>query len=80
MTIHMKVLYQMIFIYVQKKKENYNHIFYHLLIQVMNNKEEENELMNTELMISVFYPESEEDHLYFSFFFVISFSNLLTIL
>ena len=51
-----------------KKDENYNHRFYHLLIQVMNNKEEENELMNTELMISVFYPEKDEDQLYFSFF------------
>ena len=51
-----------------KEDGNYNHRFYHLLIQVMNNTEEDNEFMNTELMISVFYPESEEDHLYFSFF------------
>ena len=53
-----------------KEDGNYNHRFYHLLIQVMNNnkEEEDNELMNTELMISVFYPESEEDQLYFSFF------------
>ena len=51
-----------------KEDGNYNHRFYHLLIQGINIKEEGNEFMKAELMISVFYPESEEDHLYFSFF------------
>ena len=46
---------------------NYNHRFYHILVQVINNKEN-NDFLNTELMISVFYPETEEDNLYFSFF------------
>ena len=46
---------------------NYNHRFYHILVQVMNN-EENNDFLNTELMISVFYPSIEEDNLYFSFF------------
>ena len=46
---------------------NYNHRFYHVLIQVINNNEN-NDFMSTELMISIFYPEYEEDNLYFSFF------------
>ena len=47
---------------------NYNHRFYHLLIQLINN-DENNDFMNTEFMISIFYPEiEEENNLYFSFF------------
>ena len=46
---------------------NYNHRFYHLLIQVIYN-DENNDFMSTELMISIFYPEYEENNLYFSFF------------
>ena len=46
---------------------NYNHRFYHLLIQLINNREN-NDFMSTELMISIFYPEYEENNLYFSFF------------
>ena len=46
---------------------NFNHRFYHILVQVINN-EENNDFLNTELMISVFYPEIEEHNLYFSFF------------
>ena len=47
---------------------NYNHRFYHLLIQLIN-KEESNDFMSSELMISIFYPEyEEENNFYFSFF------------
>ena len=46
---------------------NYNHRFYHLLIQLINN-DENNDFISTELMISIFYPEYEENNLYFSFF------------
>ena len=47
---------------------NYNHRFYHLLIQSINN-DENNDFMSSELMISIFYPEyEEENNLYFSFF------------
>ena len=47
---------------------NYNHRFYHLLIQLINN-DENNDFMSSELMISIFYPEHEEENnLYFSFF------------
>ena len=47
---------------------NYNHRFYHLLIQLINN-DENNDFMSSELMISIFYPEyEEENNLYFSFF------------
>ena len=47
---------------------NYNHRFYHLLIQVIN-IDENNDFMSTKLMISIFYPEyEEENNLYFSFF------------
>ena len=46
---------------------NYNHRFYHLLIQLIN-KDKNNDFMNTEFMISIFYPEMEENNLYFSFF------------
>ena len=51
---------------LSKEDGNYNHRFYHLLIQVIN--KESNDLLSTDLIISVFYPESEEDNLYFSFF------------
>ena len=47
---------------------NNNHRFYHILIQIINNK---NEFTNNELLISIFYPENEENkenNLYFSFF------------
>ena len=50
-----------------KEDGNYNHRFYHILVQVINN-EENNDFLHTELMISIFYPETEEDNLYFSFF------------
>ena len=47
---------------------NYNHRFYHLLVQLINN-DENNDFMSSELMISIFYPEyEEENNLYFSFF------------
>ena len=47
---------------------NYNHRFYHLLIQLINNYKN-NDFMSSELMISIFYPEyEEENNLYFSFF------------
>ena len=46
---------------------NFNHRFYHILVQEINN-EENNDFLNTELMISVFYPEIEENTIYFSFF------------
>ena len=47
---------------------NYNHRFYRVLIQLINNREN-NDFMSTELMISIFYPEyEEENNLYFSFF------------
>ena len=47
---------------------NDNHRFYHLLIQSINN-DENNDFMSSELMISIFYPEyEEENNLYFSFF------------
>ena len=38
--------------------ENSNHKFYHILIQTMD---QNNDFMNKELLISVFYPENEED-------------------
>ena len=47
---------------------NFNDRFYHILVQVINNNEENNDFVNTELMISIFYPSIEEDNLYFSFF------------
>ena len=47
---------------------NFNDRFYHILVQVINNNEENNDFLNTELMISIFYPSIEEDNLYFSFF------------
>ena len=46
---------------------NFSHRFYHILVQMINN-EENNDFLNTELIISVFYPEIEEHNLYFSFF------------
>ena len=46
---------------------NYNHTFYHLLIQVIND-DENNDFMNTNLMISIFYPENQENNLDFAFF------------
>ena len=46
---------------------NFNARFYHILVQVIGN-EENNDFLNTELMISIFYPSIEEDTLYFSFF------------
>ena len=47
-----------------KEDGNYNHRFYHILIQIKR----ATDFMNTELMISLFYPEKEENNLYFSFF------------
>ena len=47
---------------------NFNARFYHILVQVINNNEENNDFLNKELMISIFYPSIEEDTLYFSFF------------
>ena len=44
--------------------EDCNHRFYHLLIQVMN----PDDFMNTDLMVSIFYPENEENNLYLAFF------------
>ena len=46
---------------------NFNHRFYHILVQ-LNNNARKNDFLCTELMISVFYPEIEENDLYFSFF------------
>ena len=45
---------------------NFNDRFYHILVQVINN-EENNDFLTTELMISIFHPEIEENF-YFSFF------------
>ena len=45
---------------------NYNPRFYHLLIQVINN--ENNDFDYSNLMISIFYPATEENNTYFSFF------------
>ena len=45
----------------------YNNTFYHILVQVIDTDENIG-FMNTELMISCFYPENEEDSFYFSFF------------
>ena len=67
MTMHESTFTNDFYLY-SKEDGNYNNRFYHLLIQVINKKEEKNDFMNAELMISVFYPENEEDHLYFSFF------------
>ena len=46
-----------------------SHKFYHLLIQLIS-IDENNDFMSSELMISIFYPEhnEEENNLYFSFF------------
>ena len=46
---------------------NSNHRFYHLLIQEINTNEKK-DLMSTNLMISIYYPEKEENNLNFSFF------------
>ena len=55
------------FYLILKEDGNSNNRFYHILIRAIN-KDENNEFMNTELIISVFYPDIEEDTLYFSFF------------
>ena len=47
-----------------KEDGNYNHRFYHILVQIPGN----NDFHNTELILSIFYPEIEENNLYFSFF------------
>ena len=67
MTMHESTSTNDFYLY-SKEDGNYDNRFYHLLVQVINIEEDSNDLMNTELVISVFYPESEEDHLYFSFF------------
>ena len=54
---------------------NYNHRFYHLLVQMINN-DKNNDFMSTKLMISIFYPENEENNLYFSFFCHFIFQSL----
>ena len=50
-----------------KENENSHNKFYHILIQVIEN-EENNESMNNELMISLFYPEDADNTLDLSFF------------
>ena len=67
MTMHESTWTNDFYLY-SEEDGNYNHRFYHLLIQLINN-DENNDFMSSELMISIFYPECEEENnLYFSFF------------
>ena len=67
MTMHDSTYTNDFYLY-SEEDGNYNHRFYHLLIQLINN-DENNDFMSSELMISIFYPEyEEENNLYFSFF------------
>ena len=69
MTMHESTFTNDFYLYL-KEDENYKQRFYHILIQVIENNEN-NDFMNKELMISVYFPESEEENennLYFSFF------------
>ena len=66
MTMHESTWTNDFYLY-SEEDGNYNHRFYHLLIQGINN-DENNDFMSSELMISIFYPENEENSLYFSFF------------
>ena len=66
MTMHESTWTNDFYLY-SEEDGNYNNRFYHILVQVIIN-EENNDFLHTELMISIFYPEIEEDNLYFSFF------------
>ena len=67
MTMHESTWINDFYLY-SKEDGNYNHRFYHLLIQMINNDENNDDFMSNKLMISIFYPENEENNLYFSFF------------
>ena len=67
MTMHETTCTNDFYLY-SEEDGNYNLRFYHLLIQSINN-DENNDFMSSEMMISIFYPEyEEENNLYFSFF------------
>ena len=67
MTMHESTWANDFYLYSEEDGDD-NHRFYHLLIQLINN-DENNDFMSSELMISIFYPEyEEENNLYFSFF------------
>ena len=66
MTMHETTCTNDFYLYFEEDG-NYNPRFYHLLIQVINN-DENNDFYDYNLMISIFYPATEENNLYFSFF------------
>ena len=54
--------------YLFYEDENFSHRFYHILIQLGDTNYDEKNYLNKELIISLYFPDNEEENFYFSFF------------